>query len=141
MCARLSQGYLPTIARRGPSRIHGDSILSKTWRYDLHGVYNAHHDASDCSTDGRSDACNTHLYITHVCASYQTVIRLTLCPCAQVTLEHSGQQFTGSNPTAAVVAAALAQGSSQYVSGVKVRCTFALCCSCIAGAGLQSTLA
>ena len=37
-----------------------------------------------------------------------------------MTLEHSRQQFTGSNPTAAVVAAALAQGSTEYVNGFKV---------------------
>jgi hypothetical protein len=36
-----------------------------------------------------------------------------------VTLEHSGQQFAGSSPTAAAVAAALAQGSNQYVNGFK----------------------
>lgn len=46
-------------------------------------------------------------------------MRMGLCV-VQLTIEGSRERFEGSTPTAALVSAALAQGSIQYVNGLEV---------------------
>ncbi len=46
-------------------------------------------------------------------------LKCTHCT-AQLLIQERGEFFEGSTPTAALVSAALAQGSSQYVNGLEV---------------------